>query len=72
MKSFQARHNKRHQGKGSFIRDRVKIAQFGQKCNADSKRREVTYEVGDRVMWGDPLGVAQSSRIHEICGGERG
>jgi hypothetical protein len=21
-------------------------------------------------MWGDPLGVARSWRIHEICGGE--
>jgi hypothetical protein len=32
-----------------FIRDRLKIAQSRQKSYADSKRREVTYEVGDRA-----------------------
>jgi hypothetical protein len=32
-----------------LIRDRLKIAQSGQKSYADSKRREVTYEVGDRA-----------------------
>jgi hypothetical protein len=32
-----------------LIRDRLKIAQSRQKSYADSKRREVTYEVGDRA-----------------------
>ena len=32
-----------------LIRDRLKIAQSRQKSYADSKRREVTYETGDRV-----------------------
>jgi hypothetical protein len=32
-----------------LIRDRLKIAQSKQKSYADSKRREVTYEVGDRA-----------------------
>jgi hypothetical protein len=32
-----------------LIRDRLKIAQSGQKSYANSKRREVTYEVGDRA-----------------------
>jgi hypothetical protein len=32
-----------------LIRDRLKIAQTRQKSYADSKRREVTYEVGDRA-----------------------
>jgi hypothetical protein len=32
-----------------LIRDRLKIAQSGQKSYADSRRREVTYEVGDRA-----------------------
>jgi hypothetical protein len=41
-----------------LIRDRLKIAQSGQKSYADSKRREVTYEVGDKAylrvspLWG--------------------
>jgi hypothetical protein len=32
-----------------LIRDRLKIAQSRQKSYANSKRREVTYEVGDRA-----------------------
>jgi hypothetical protein len=32
-----------------LIRDRLKIAQSRQKSYVDSKRREVTYEVGDRA-----------------------
>jgi hypothetical protein len=32
-----------------LIRDRLKIARSRQKSYADSKRREVTYEVGDRA-----------------------
>jgi hypothetical protein len=32
-----------------LIRDRLKIAQSRQKSYADSKRREVTYEVGNRA-----------------------
>jgi hypothetical protein len=32
-----------------FIRDRLKIAQSRQKSYANSKHREVTYEVGDRA-----------------------
>jgi hypothetical protein len=41
-----------------LIRDRLKIAQSRQKSYADSKRREVTYEVGDKAylrvspLWG--------------------
>ena len=35
--------------KVSLIKDRLKIAQSRQKSYADSKRREVTYEVGDRA-----------------------
>jgi hypothetical protein len=29
-------------------------------------------EQGLVLMWGDPLGVGRSSRIHEICGGKQG
>jgi hypothetical protein len=32
-----------------LIRDRLKIAQSSQKSYTNSKRREVTYEVGDRA-----------------------
>ena len=32
-----------------LIRDRLKEAQSRQKCYADSKRKEIVYEVGDRV-----------------------
>ena len=32
-----------------LIRDRLKIAQSRQKSYADSKRKEVTYEIGDRA-----------------------
>jgi hypothetical protein len=35
--------------KVKLIRDRLKIAQSRQKSYADSKRKEVTYEVGDRA-----------------------
>jgi hypothetical protein len=32
-----------------LIKDRLKIAQSRQKSYADNKRRDVTYEVGDRA-----------------------
>ena len=32
-----------------LIRDRLKIAQSRQKSYADSKHKEVTYEIGDRA-----------------------
>jgi hypothetical protein len=32
-----------------LIKDRLKIAQSRQKSYADNKRREVTYEIGDRA-----------------------
>ena len=32
-----------------MIRDRLKVAQSRQKSYADSKRKEIVYEVGDRV-----------------------
>ena len=35
--------------KVKLIRDRLKIAQSRQKIYADAKRKEVTYEVGDRA-----------------------
>ena len=35
--------------KVKLIRDRLKIAQSRQKSYADSKRKEVTYKVGDRA-----------------------
>ena len=35
--------------KVKLIRDRLKIAQSRQKSYADAKRKEVTYEVGDRA-----------------------
>ena len=35
--------------KVKLIRDRLKIAQLRQKSYADSKRKEVTYEAGDRA-----------------------
>ena len=35
--------------KVKLIRDRLKIAQSRQKSYADTKRKEVTYEVGDRA-----------------------
>ena len=35
--------------KVKLIRDRLKIAQSGQKSFADSKRKEVTYEIGERA-----------------------
>ena len=35
--------------KVKLIRDRLKIAQSRQKSYADPKRKEVTYEIGDRA-----------------------
>ena len=35
--------------KVKLIRDRLKVAQSRQKSYADSKRKEIVYEVGDRV-----------------------
>ena len=32
-----------------MIRDRLKVAQSRRKCYADSKRKEIEHEVGDRV-----------------------
>ena len=36
-----------------MIKDRLKIAQSRQKSYADSRRREITYEVGDRAYLRD-------------------
>ena len=44
--------------KVKLIRDRLKVAQSKQKSYADSKRKEVVYEIGDRAylrvspLWG--------------------
>ena len=39
-----------------MIRDRLKVAQSRQKRYAHAKRREIVYEVGDRVyLWVSPL-----------------
>ena len=38
---------KESEEKVELIRDRLKIAQSRQKSYADSKRKEVTYEIGD-------------------------
>ena len=38
---------KESEEKVKLIRDRLKIAQSRQKSYADSKRKEVTYEIGD-------------------------
>ena len=35
--------------KVKLIRDRLKVAQSRQKSYADSKRKEVVYEIGDRA-----------------------
>ena len=40
---------KEYEQKVKLIRDRLKIAQSRQKSYADSKRKETTYEVGDRA-----------------------
>ena len=40
---------KEYEEKVKLIRDRLKIAQSRQKSSADSKRKEVTYEIGDRA-----------------------
>ena len=40
---------KESEEKVKLIRDRLKIAQSRQKSYADSKRKEVTYEIGDRA-----------------------
>ena len=47
---------KESEDKGKLIRDRLKVAQSRQKSYADSKRKEVTYEIGDRAyLWVSPL-----------------
>jgi len=38
-----------YEEKVKLILDRLKIAQSRQKSYADSKRKEITYEVGDRA-----------------------
>ena len=40
---------KESEQKVKLIRDRLKVAQSRQKSYADSKRKEIVYEVGDRV-----------------------
>ena len=40
---------KESEEKVKLIRDRLKVAQSLQKNYADSKRKEVVYEIGDRV-----------------------
>ena len=40
---------KESEEKIKLIRDRLKISQSRQKSYADSKRKEVTYKIGDRV-----------------------
>ena len=40
---------KESEEKVKLICDRLKVAQSRQKSNADSKRKETVYEVGDRV-----------------------
>ena len=40
---------KESEEKVKLIRDRLKVAQSRQKSYADSKRKEIVYEVGDRV-----------------------
>ena len=35
--------------KAKLIRDRLKVAQSEQKSYADTKRKEVAYEVGDKA-----------------------
>ena len=40
---------KESEEKVKLIRDRLKVAQSRQKSYADSKHKEVTYEIGDRA-----------------------
>ena len=40
---------KESEEKVKLIRDRLKVAQSRQKSYADSKHKEITYEIGDRV-----------------------
>ena len=40
---------KESEQKVKLIRDRLKVAQSRQKSYADSKRKEMIYEAGDRV-----------------------
>jgi hypothetical protein len=47
--------------KFKLIKDRLKIAQSSQKSYADSKRREIIYEVGDRAYL----------RVSPLCGVNR-
>ena len=57
-----------------LIRDRLKVAQSRQKSYADTKRKEVTYEVGDRAyLRVSPLrGVkrfeSKESQHHDLWG----
>ena len=47
---------KESEEKVKLIRDRLKIAQSRQKSYADSKRKEVTYKIGDMAyLWVSPL-----------------
>ena len=43
------RFDKESEQKVKLIRDRLKVAQSRQKSYADSKRKAIEYEVGDRV-----------------------
>ena len=40
---------KESEEKVKLIHDRLKVAQSRQKSYADSKRKEVTYEIGERA-----------------------
>ena len=47
-----------------MIRDRLKVAQSRQKSYADSKRKEVVYEIGDRAyLRVSPLRGVQRSGV---------
>ena len=41
--------NKESEEKGKLIRDRLKVAQSRQKSYADTKCKEVVYEIGNRA-----------------------
>ena len=49
MKLFGPDLIKESEEKVKLIRDRLKVAQSRQKSYADSKRKEIVYEVGDRA-----------------------
>ena len=40
---------KESEEKVKLIRDRLKVAQYRQKSYADTKRKEVVYEIGDKA-----------------------